>query len=123
MPSLQLEDDHNKRNNYTDNQVAKKAGVGTGTITFIVGWSYCTFSSDPIVCLWFLRLFEWLGGGMVSCGRRGISGNWWWKANGNNVTIRWFGVLTTEYWRGYGIHNDARENIFYIALHGKWHKV
>ena len=31
VPSLQLEGDHKKRNNYTDNQVAKKAGVG-GTV-------------------------------------------------------------------------------------------
>lgn len=32
VPSLQLEGDHKKRNNYTDNQVAKKAGVGVGTV-------------------------------------------------------------------------------------------
>jgi transposase len=27
-----LEGDHNKRNNYTDNQVAKMSGVGVGTV-------------------------------------------------------------------------------------------
>lgn len=32
VPSLQLEGDHKKRNNYTDNQIAKKAGVGVGTV-------------------------------------------------------------------------------------------